>query len=1574
MFSAAMESMAQPNWIWAEDVHTGAHEFAEDVAVDPVSGNVVIVGVYNSSLFSFYGSSFSGSSKGGFVAKYDPNGNVLWAFKIGNNHNNICKGVAIDSTGNIYVTGTFELTTDFKGLSGTISNLTSSGGDDVFLAKYNSSGQLQWVRKGGGGSDETGFSVCLNSSSVFICGDYSNNAVFGSLNTVSNNPGKNIFIASYDFTGNVNWLADAGSSQPAYANDIVADNAGVYVGGEFKGTALSFFNSAGLAAGNVANVNSSKLEGYVAAFTTSGMVSWLGRVSSSDDDRVRSISMWGNLLYITGAYKQPVNFPGYAGNPVPDGGSNFDFYLAQIMRSTGITQWVKRESSSDEDEGLSLANDQAGNVYLGGFFHNTLGFSGGPTFNASGGEDEQIFIVSYTAAGSFRWVKQAGENGTDKPHGIALSPWNEIYVTGEYKEDAPFGSFMLTQNGGQNIFLAKIACPPILNNTISSSQTICSGTSPAAFSGSVPSGGTPPFSYSWEQSTDNINWVPAAGINNLQSYSSPALTDTTFFRRKVFSSSICYNTSTSNVITIYIDAPPTVSNAGPAQTVCINSASIVMNANTPSVGSGMWTFVSGSGSISSPSSPTTAVTGLSAGTNILKWTISNGVCPSSSSNVTIQVDQMPTISEAGSDQTICISSAATSFNANPASVGTGTWSLVSGTGNISSVSSESSSVSGLAAGTNIFMWSITNGVCPVSNDSVSVFVDELPSAALAGADQAVCVSSPFVAMNGNNPAVGNGLWSFASGSGTIVSPSSFSSNISGLAIGSNTLYWTITNGVCPSSMDSVSVFVDALPTVSNAGTDQTICVSSGGTTFNGNNPSVGNGVWALVSGTGSISNASLYNSTVNGLSVGNNVFEWTITNGVCASSADTILIIVDDLPTPSSAGNDQTICVSSGSVIMNANSPLIGSGLWSMISGSGSISFPASATTPVNGLATGTNIFKWTISNGTCAASSDSVSVFVDALPDAANAGADQTICISNPSTSLNANIITTGSGTWSLLSGAGLISSPFSSTANVNGLSAGLNSLSWTVTNGVCPSSIDTVNITVDLLPSVAIAGPDQTVCESQVTVILNGNIPAIGSGNWNLVSGAGSIVDPSVPGASYSSFSLGLNLIAWSISNGVCPANSDTMALHVDALPSVSVAGADQHVCELSPATTISANAPSVGTGLWSLVSGGGIISSPFSPVSLVTGIGYGSNTFAWTISNGVCPSSVSTTNVITDSLPDISVAGNDLRLCETSTAVNLAANIPATGTGSWSVSGTSVSISDLSDPFAAMNISSPGTSSVTWTISNGVCPSSASSFNVLIDEIPSQANAGGDHIVCISDMDVHLNANVPLSGSGIWTVVSGPAILNSAASPSSHISGFGAGENVFLWTISNGVCPSSSDDVIIRADQLSDTAFAGPDITTDLPYVELSANIPDPGTGTWSIVSGTGNFVYGTGPSTALSGLTVGTNILRWEIRNGVCPASTDELIITMNPFPIPNGFSPNGDGINDLYYIRALQYYEDVSFRVFNRWGSDVYKNNNYKNDWNGSNSDGQKLSDDTYYYVLEVMPGMEFSGFIIIKTK
>ena len=219
--------------------------------------------------------------------------------------------------------------------------------------------------------------------------------------------------------------------------------------------------------------------------------------------------------------------------------------------------------------------------------------------------------------------------------------------------------------------------------------------------------------------------------------------------------------------------------------------------------------------MTTPTSPTSAVTGLSVGNNIFVWTISNGSCNPSRDTITIVRNAAPTAANAGPDQALC--SSTTTLAGNSPTVGTGTWTVIAGSATVTTPSSPTSGVTGLSFGVNRFVWSISNGTCSPSRDTVTVMRDQPPTTANAGFDQTAC--SSVATLSGNVPTIGTGVWTVIAGGASVTTPSSPTSGVTGLTVGANTFVWTISNGTCSSSRDTVTITRSTAITFSTTKTD-----------------------------------------------------------------------------------------------------------------------------------------------------------------------------------------------------------------------------------------------------------------------------------------------------------------------------------------------------------------------------------------------------------------------------------------------------------------------------------------------------------------------------------------------------------------------------------------------------------------------------------------------------------------------------------------------------------------------------------------------------------------------------------
>ncbi len=844
----------------------------------------------------------------------------------------------------------------------------------------------------------------------------------------------------------------------------------------------------------------------------------------------------------------------------------------------------------------------------------------------------------------------------------------------------------------------------------------------------------------------------------------------------------------------------------------------------------------------------------------MRWTITNGICTASVDDVQIRLDGTPTVAAAGADQTgaTAICGTSTTLTGNAPVTGTGLWTVVSGAGgSFVSATNGGSVFNGVAGTTYTLQWTISNGVCASSPDQVDISFLKTPTVSNAGPDQNFCGAG--VTLAGNSPAAGTGAWSFAPSNvgvgGSFGNAALFNSGFTGTAGQTYILRWTITNGICTASVDDVQIRLDGTPTVAAAGADQTgataICGTS--TTLTGNAPVTGTGLWTVVSGAGgSFVSATNGGSVFNGVAGTTYTLQWTISNGVCASSPDQVDISFLKTPTVSNAGPDQNFC--GAGVTLAGNSPAAGTGAWSFapsnVGVGGSFGNAALFNSGFTGTAGQTYILRWTITNGICTASVDDVQIRLDGTPTVAAAGADQTgaTAICGTSTTLTGNAPVTGTGLWTVVSGAG---GSFVSATNggsvFNGVAGTTYTLQWTISNGVCASSPDQVDISFLKTPTVSNAGPDQNFCGAGVT--LAGNSPAAGTGAWSFapsnVGVGGSFGNAALFNSGFTGTAGQTYILRWTITNGICTASVDDVQIRLDGTPTVAAAGADQTgataICGTS--TTLTGNAPVTGTGLWTVVSGaGGSFVSATNGGSVFNGVAGTTYTLQWTISNGVCASSPDQVDISFLKTPTVSNAGPDQNFC--GAGVTLAGNSPAAGTGAWSFAPSNVGVGGSFGNAALFNSGFTGTAGQTyilrWTITNGICTASVDDVQIRLDGTPTVAAAGADQTgaTAICGTSTTLTGNAPVTGTGLWTVVSGAGgSFVSATNGGSVFNGVAGTTYTLQWTISNGVCASSPDQVDISFLKTPTVSAAGPDQNFCGAGVTLAGNSPAAGTGAWS-----------------------------------------------------------------------------------------------------------------------------------------
>ncbi len=408
-------------------------------------------------LFVFFFLFYSNSGK-----SQDPT--LDWVFNledklIGSTYNQEIRATAIDAAGNVYVAGSFQGIVDFDP-SGNISNLESSGNDDIFVAKYTSAGEYIWANQMGGTSSDIAFSLELDGSdNVYITGYFQGTVDFDPSTNIANltsSGNQDIFVSKYTAAGEYVWVKRIGGAYQDYAYALALDDFdNVYITGYFQGT-VDFDPS-----GSVANLGSSGGNDiFVAKYTASGDYVWANKMGGTSADIGRSLALDGsNNVYVTGYFQGTVDFdPSISTANLVSSGAH-DGFVAKYA-STGAYEWANNLGGASTDVGFSLALDGADNVYVAGYFEGVADFdpSAGTTNLVSNGMQD-VFIAKYTATGAYLWTNGFGGASTDVGFALALDDSYNAYITGYFQGTVDFdgsaGSANLVSNGAQDIFAVK---------------------------------------------------------------------------------------------------------------------------------------------------------------------------------------------------------------------------------------------------------------------------------------------------------------------------------------------------------------------------------------------------------------------------------------------------------------------------------------------------------------------------------------------------------------------------------------------------------------------------------------------------------------------------------------------------------------------------------------------------------------------------------------------------------------------------------------------------------------------------------------------------------------------------------------------------------------------------------------------------------------------------------------------------------------------------------------------------------------------------------------------------------------
>lgn len=423
--------------LWSKRFGDGGNQIAWGVAADP-AGNLVIAGEFTGALDFGGGASLtSAGSSDVFVAKLDSAGNSLWAKRFGDPTYQAAVSVAVDSNGDVLVTGQFHGAIDFGG-----SPIVSSGGADIFVLKLDAAGGLIWGRGFGGAGDQFGSSVAVDGAgNVLVAGSFAGELDFGGP-LLSAAGSYDAFVVKLDSSGNHAWSKKFGDATYQTGRGVAVDHDDdVLFSAQIDGV-VDF------GGGPVATTGGR--DACVAKFSASGMPLWGKCFGDGDlqDSSGLAVDGSGNVL-ITGPFAGTMDF---GVSSIVSAGS-YDVFVAKLD-ALGNGVWAKGFGDASAQAGAAIVADSVGNVVVTGSFQGTLDWDG-DLLVSTGAAD--IFLAKLDAAGSRLWVKRFGDASSQTSRALAVDGTAKVLLAGEFSGTLDFGGNALVSMGGSDVFLAKLA-------------------------------------------------------------------------------------------------------------------------------------------------------------------------------------------------------------------------------------------------------------------------------------------------------------------------------------------------------------------------------------------------------------------------------------------------------------------------------------------------------------------------------------------------------------------------------------------------------------------------------------------------------------------------------------------------------------------------------------------------------------------------------------------------------------------------------------------------------------------------------------------------------------------------------------------------------------------------------------------------------------------------------------------------------------------------------------------------------------------------------------------------------------
>ncbi len=391
-----------------------------------------------------------------------------WVKTVGGDGIEFPKIITFDVSGNIYTGGTFNETVNFNPNGGS-TELTSNGGDDIFIQKLDASGDLLWAISIGGSENEYFTTMSLdNSGNLYLTGSFMGAVDFDPSNTnfiVTSNGEYDFFIVKLDASGNFVWVKTFGEQTQDFGITIHTDsNNNITITGTFSGL-VDFDPSAGTHYVQAIGIG----DMYILKLTNQGEFLWVKTidVSSAGYSKSFDYDQDGNML-MTGRFTGTIDFdPSNNVFNLTAGPNGEDHLFILKLDANGNFIWAKKIGNEEPWQNVrAITSDLSGNVYITGAFKGTLDFDPNSDIHnvTATNSVTDIFLLKLNANGNFEWVQNFGGIGDIVNEGwfVTVDDQNNILISGKFGGEVDFDSSnetaILTSSGNmfnKDAFLAK---------------------------------------------------------------------------------------------------------------------------------------------------------------------------------------------------------------------------------------------------------------------------------------------------------------------------------------------------------------------------------------------------------------------------------------------------------------------------------------------------------------------------------------------------------------------------------------------------------------------------------------------------------------------------------------------------------------------------------------------------------------------------------------------------------------------------------------------------------------------------------------------------------------------------------------------------------------------------------------------------------------------------------------------------------------------------------------------------------------------------------------------------------------